>query len=75
MKPNYLTKAKRLRPQIAERQREGGDRIEAQCPACGAHRPAFCITELDNAQAAAIGHAWACDGCISHLIRLEQANA
>lgn len=72
---NYLQKTKKLRPKLNERQRNGSARIEAECPCCGTHRPAFCITELNAAQTAALGHAWACDGCISHLNRMEQTNA
>lgn len=69
---NYLEKTKKLRPKLKERSRPGADQIEAECPVCGAHRPAFCITETTPQQAAALGSAWACDGCISHLYRLEQ---
>lgn len=47
----------------------GGDRDEVQCPACGAWRPGFCVTELDLAAALVFGTQWACDGDISRWRR------
>jgi len=65
---NFAETLPEQRPDLAMRQRPGG-MVEVQCPACGAWRPEFCVTQLDETQAAAIGSAWGCDADLSHLAR------